>query len=109
MSTGQCLPRGLLVWLAAAAVIASGILPPVAKAKDQSFLDCTRVQGNFGRMFSRLPAARWAAADVDLLAGKVMAQQEAEETPEGQADPEENNDIDAGFTFFFSSRRRHTR
>jgi len=99
MSTGQCLPRGLLVWLVAAAVIASGILPAVAKAKDQSFLDCTRVQGNFGRMFSRLPAARWAAADVDLLAGKVMAMQEAEETPEGQADPEENNDIDAGFTY----------
>src|SRR2546426_20720 len=100
MSTGQCLPRGLLVWLVAAAVIASGILPPaIARAKDQNFLDCTRVQGNFGRMFSRLPAARWAAADVDLLAGKVMAMQEAEETPEGQADPEENNDIDAGFTY----------
>src|SRR5256712_6055133 len=100
MSTPQYGPRSLLVWLVAAAMIASGILPPaIARAKDQNFLTCTRVQSNFGRMFSSLPAARWAAADIDLLAGKVMAQQEAEETPEGQADPEENNDIDAGFTY----------
>ena|SRR2546422_6134806 len=88
MLTPQYGPRSLLVWLVAAAVIASGILPPaIARAKDQNFPGCTRVQSNFGRMFSSLPAARWAAADVDLLAGKVMAMQEAEETPEGQADP----------------------
>ena len=99
MSTGQCLARGLLVWLGAAAVMASGILPAVVTAKDQNFLDCTRVQGNFGRMFSRLPAARWSTADIGLLAGKVMAEKEAQETPEGVADDEENNDIDAGNTY----------
>src|SRR2546426_11302741 len=99
MSTGQCLPRGLLVWLVAAAVIASGILPAGAKAKDQNFLDCTRVQGNFGRLFSRLPAAAWATADVDLLAGKGLAMPGAAETPEGPAGAQANNDIDAGFTY----------
>src|SRR2546425_5191192 len=31
-----------LVWLGAAAVMASGILPAVVTAKDQNFLDCTR-------------------------------------------------------------------
>ena len=50
-------------------------------------------------MFSQLPAASWPAADIDLLSTKLIAEEETEPTPEGQADDEENNDIDAGFTY----------
>lgn len=94
------LRRGLPAYLIAVAVIASAILPPaVAKNANQNLPACTRVQSSFGRLFSTLPAARWPAADIDLLASKVMAEEETEETPEGVADDEENNDIDAGVTY----------
>ena len=88
-----------VVCLIAAMTIAAAALPPAVAANKYRNLTCTRVQGYFGRMFSVLPAARWPAADIDLLASKVMAEQEAVETPEGVADAEENNDIDAGFTY----------
>src|SRR5207302_2930399 len=92
--------RNVFVCLIAAGGIASTILPPVvAKNAYQNPPACTRVQSRFGRLFSSLSDARWPAADVDLLAGKVMAEEETAETPEGVADAEENNDIDAGFTY----------
>src|SRR4051812_44018637 len=50
-------------------------------------------------MFPRLTPASWPAADVDRLASRVMAEQEISPTPEGQADDEENNSIDSGFTY----------
>jgi len=101
MSTQQVrFGRNVFVCLIAAGGIASTILPPVvAKNAYQNPPACTRVQSRFGRLFSSLSAARWPAADVDLLAGKVMAEEETAETPEGVADAEENNDIDAGFTY----------
>jgi Animal haem peroxidase len=91
--------RGLLVCMIAALVITSGVQRAVASSSDQALLACTRVPSRFGRMFNTLPAASWLAADVDLLANRVMAEEETEPTPEGQADDEENNDIDAGFTY----------
>src|SRR5256886_2371084 len=101
MSTQQVrFGRNVFVCLIAAGGIASTILPPVvAKNAYQNPPACTRVQSRFGRLFSSLSAARWPAADVDLLAGNVMAEEETAETPEGVADAEENNDIDAGFTY----------
>jgi hypothetical protein len=60
--------------------------------------DCGQVSDKFGRMFG-LPAARWPAAAIDSLSKRVMAEEELEVTPEGQQDDEENNDIDAGFTY----------
>jgi hypothetical protein len=89
--------RGLVVCLAL--VIAFGAQPAAVNASDQNLPSCVRVPNRFGRMFSRLPAASWPAADVELLASSVMAEEETEPTPEGQPDDEENNDIDAGVTY----------
>lgn len=61
---------------------------------------CTAVASTYGRMLPNLPPARWPAADVNALAARVMAPQEADPTPEGQVDAEENGDIDAGYTYF---------
>ncbi len=66
---------------------------------DRDVPSCNEVPDRFGRMFGHLPAASWPTADVDLLAGTVMAEEEDAETPEGQADPEENEAIDAGVTY----------
>src|SRR5207247_5424398 len=87
MSTQQVrFGRNVFVCLIAAGGIASKILPPVvAKNAYQNPPACTRVQRRFGRLFSSLSAARWPAAVVDLLAGKVMAEERTYETPEGLA------------------------
>jgi hypothetical protein len=95
----RCVKRVLLIGLIATLAIASGAQPTAASTIDPSAAACVRIPGRFGRMFDRLPAASWPAADVDLLASKVMAEDETEPTPEGQADDEENADIDAGFTY----------
>lgn len=60
---------------------------------------CTTPQQTFGRMFSNLPQATWSTSDLNLLANKIMAEQETNPTPEGQVDDEENKDIDAGYTY----------
>jgi hypothetical protein len=92
--------RGLLVCTIAALLLTFIVQrPTAASAGDQALLACTRVPNRFGRMFDRLPAASWPAADVDLLAARLIAEEETEPTPEGQADDEENNDIDAGVTY----------
>jgi hypothetical protein len=92
--------RGLLVCTIAALLCTSMLQRPTAvSASDQASLFCTRVPSRFGRMFNRLPAASWPSADVDSLASKLIAEEETEPTPEGQADDEENNDIDAGVTY----------
>ena len=73
---------------------------------------CTTPQ-TFGRMFPSLPAARWNKADssdaasvfikdgllLQKLSANIMAEDEADPTPEGQADDEENDSIDAGYTY----------
>ncbi|HEX9370282.1 MAG TPA: hypothetical protein VF897_04725, partial [Roseiflexaceae bacterium] len=68
--------RGLFVWLIAALVLTAWVHPSTASNTDQNLLACTRVPNSFGRMFGQLPAASWPAADVDLLASKVMAEEE---------------------------------
>jgi hypothetical protein len=56
-------------------------------------------EGRFGRMFRRLPAAQFEQADLDALADAMTADPEAEPTPEDQVDDEENQGIDAGYTY----------
>src|SRR5438309_10750250 len=101
MSTQQVrFGRNVFVCLIAAGGIASTILPPVvAKNAFQNPPACTRVQSRFRRLVSSLSAARWPAADVDLLAGIVMAEEETAEIPEGLADAEEKTDIHACFRY----------
>ena len=60
---------------------------------------CTKVSDHFGRMFPRLPSASWPRPAIDALATATMAEEEEEQTPEGQVDDEENLNIDAGFTY----------
>ncbi len=71
---------------------------PEQLAAIQSVVNCA-VNQRFGRMFPALPAATWATADLDLLANKTMAAEEADPTPEGEVDDEENDAIDAGYTY----------
>src|SRR5438445_10909192 len=101
MSTQQVrFGRNVFVCLIAAGGIASTILPPVvAKNAYQNPPACTRVQSRFGRLFSSLSAACLPATDVDLLAGKVMDEEETAETPESVGDTEENNYMDVSLTY----------
>ena len=75
------------------------LLPQMASARPKVASDVCRVPQTFGKMFPRLPAAQWPAADLNALADEVMADQEADVTPEGEVDDEENGDIDAGYTY----------
>ena len=76
------------------------LLPQVAGARPKVASDVPcKVPATFGRMFTRLPAARWPDAELNALSDEVMADQEADPTPEGQVDDEENADIDAGYTY----------
>jgi hypothetical protein len=65
----------------------------------QALVNCTTVASRFGRMFPKLSQASWPADALDLLAGRVLAEQESDPTPEDEQDDEENTDIDAGFTY----------
>src|SRR5213083_3712149 len=56
-------------------------------------------EGRFGRMFRTLPPARFDEEDLKSLASKIVAEAEAEQTPETEADAEENTAISAGFTY----------
>src|SRR5438552_3843223 len=56
-------------------------------------------EGRFGRMFRTLPPARFDEKDLRSLASKIVAEAEAEQTPETQADDEENAGISAGYTY----------
>src|SRR4051812_7164383 len=89
---------GLLVTLAFNAVGPQVDAEPAAAPNSQTAQTCT-VPSHFGRMFSSLAGANWSLADVDLLATRIMAEDEATPTPEGQVDDEENAAIDSGFTY----------
>ena len=87
--------------LVAALVLCPALLLPQmasARPKVASDVPC-KVPATFGRMFTRLPAAHWPDAELTALSDEVMADQEADVTPEGQVDDEENGDIDAGYTY----------
>ena len=76
------------------------LLPQVASARPKVASDVPcKVPATFGRMFTRLPAAHWPDAELTALSDEVMADQEADVTPEGQVNDEENGDIDAGYTY----------
>ncbi|MFL5789815.1 MAG: peroxidase family protein [Flavisolibacter sp.] len=75
-SHGSKLPRGL-----------------VTTPKSQSF------DGSFGRMFRTLPSAIFDEASLEKLAAKMVADFEAKQTGEDEVDDEENQGIDAGYTY----------
>ncbi len=56
-------------------------------------------EGRFGRMFRTLPAAEFPDAALEDLAGHITAEDEADVTPETEADAEENTGISAGITY----------
>ena len=56
-------------------------------------------EGRFGRMFRTLPPARFNEEDLKSLASVMVAEAEETETPETEADAEENTAISAGFTY----------
>jgi hypothetical protein len=63
------------------------------------FPKSTLFEGRFGRMFRTLPAAQFDEADLKKLAAAMVAEAEEEETPETEVDAEENQGIDAGYTY----------
>lgn len=56
-------------------------------------------EGRFGRMFRTLPAAHFEDADLKALAREMIAEHEDPPTPETKVDGEENQGIDAGYTY----------
>ncbi|HEY0320277.1 MAG TPA: heme peroxidase family protein [Pyrinomonadaceae bacterium] len=63
------------------------------------FPKSTLFEGRFGRMFRTLPAAQFEEADLKKLAAAMVAEDEGAGTPETQVDEEENQGIDAGYTY----------
>src|SRR5918912_1462679 len=63
------------------------------------FPKSTLFEGRFGRMFRTLPSAQFLEDDLKKLAAKMVAEAEEEETPETEVDAEENQGIDAGYTY----------
>src|SRR5437867_13237449 len=56
-------------------------------------------EGRFGRMFRTLPAAEFNEEILLALGALMTAEPEAEQTPETEADAEENSGISAGYTY----------
>jgi Animal haem peroxidase len=56
-------------------------------------------EGRFGRLFRSLPPARFELGDLDTLAEAMTADPEFPEDPDAN-DPEENQGITAGYTYF---------
>ena len=56
-------------------------------------------EGRFGRMFRTLPPAAFVEDDLKKLAAAMVAPPEAVQTPETEVDAEENQGIDAGYTY----------
>ena len=56
-------------------------------------------EGTFGRIFRALPAAEFPDGDLESLAREMTAQPEDLPTPETEIDAEENQGIDAGYTY----------
>jgi len=56
-------------------------------------------QGTFGRIFRALPAAEFPDEYLESLARAMTAEPEAQPTPESEVDAEENQGIDAGYTY----------
>jgi hypothetical protein len=57
-------------------------------------------EGTFGRLFRTLPPAIFSDDALKALAKKMIAPPEAQQTPEDKIDDEENQGIDAGYTYF---------
>ena len=57
-------------------------------------------EGRFGRMFRTLPAAVHTEDELKALGEAMISEAEKEATPEGKIDEEENQGIDAGYTYF---------
>jgi hypothetical protein len=57
-------------------------------------------EGTFGRIFRTLPAAKFSNKALEALAAKMIAPLDFPPTPENEVDDEENQGIDAGYTYF---------
>ena len=56
-------------------------------------------EGRFGRMFRTLPPAEFSDRDLEKLAAAMVAPAERRPTPETETDDEENQGINAGYTY----------
>jgi Animal haem peroxidase len=56
-------------------------------------------EGRFGRLFRSLPPAQFGLEDLDRLAAEMTAEPEFPDDPDAR-DPEENQGITAGYTYF---------
>ena len=66
---------------------------------DQQAPGSALFEGRFGRMFRRLAPANHSEADLTTLATAITAKAEDKPTPETEIDDEENQGIDAGYTY----------
>src|SRR5436309_2141113 len=91
LTTANPLPSDLTVGVFAAHLVAATTVAALAQGANISLL--------FQRMFRTLPPARFDEKDLRSLASKIVAEAEAEQTPETEADAEENTGISAGYTY----------
>ena len=108
-----CFAGLLAVYASTATVHSAKGLTALPAASVQQAASCSSVAQTFGRMFPSLSAARWNTANttsasdafikdgvlLQKLSTTIMAEEEADPTPEGEPDDEENDSIDAGFTY----------
>ena len=60
---------------------------------------CNSIGNHLGRMFPGLPGLMVSPDSMNTLADAMKAEPEADATPEGQLDDEENINIEAGYTY----------
>ena len=61
---------------------------------------CATPGRGYGRMFPDAASATYSTAATDALAAQIMSAADANPTPEGSPDAEDNPDITAGYTYF---------
>ena len=85
----------------ATAVALSIATPALASSPPGSTATKCPTPGNgYGRMFASAPSATFTRAEIDALSAAMIAPAEANPTPEGQVDTEDNPTLTAGYTYF---------
>lgn len=76
------------------AAISAASPPPMTSVQ------CPTPTSGYGRMFPSAASAGYTKTEIDALAAAMMSPPEANPTPEGEADAEDNLTLTAGYTYF---------
>lgn len=87
--------RVIAAAITATLALATAAVP--AQAHPLSSASC--VSDRYGRMFPTLPPAHWSDGAASALGAAAMSGEEADPTPETEIDAEDNEALDAGYTY----------